>query len=101
MQSVTGVTVGFRAKAGYIRDDVEPFEQTWSVTAFCPATPLVDIHDLRIGLRQALEDLPGDDAILPDDLWTAEAIGEAVMKRLDGCSGVRVAQAGHEAWIWR
>jgi len=65
-------------------------EHTWRVTAWWPAEPLRDGRALRASLTLLLGTLP---KVLPQDLWSAEAIAKHVMV-LVGCVGCDIDREG-------
>lgn len=95
----TGITCQFTAKHFDPIMDEGLHEHTWAVTAFYPGKPLRDGRALMAGLEQLLAHLPDTDGVLPEALWSAEAIATRVAL-LTGVVGVRISRPnGLEAWF--
>ncbi len=93
----TGVSASFTAR------HVDPIlsegehEHTWHVTAWFPAAPFRDGRALKAQLEILLGAWEG--TLMPSELWSGEAIAEAIMRLLDNCAGVDVDRPGFHARV--
>ena len=100
-RGLTGVTVMLTAKHIDPVMDEGLHGHTWAVTAFWPAEPHRDGRCLKAMLSTIVEAMPGEDGILPPELWSGESIARHVSRLLVGCVGARVTRPeGFEAWAW-
>lgn len=87
MRAITGVSEALTASH---RDQVMGeglHAHTWTVTAWFPGEPLRDGRVLKVALREVLDALP---SVLPDQLWSGEALAQHVAAILPDCIGVDV-----------
>lgn len=97
--NLTGVTELLSAKHTDLILNEGLHAHVWTVTAYWPSTPFRDGRALKLALRAVLDGMPGPDGIMPDELWTGEAMAGRVMAVLD-CVGVSVVRPeGFEAWV--
>ena len=95
--NLTGVTETLTAKHLDPIMDEGLHQHTWTITAYWTSTPRRDGRALKMSLRVLLDQLP-QNGVLPDELWSGEAIAERVLL-LQGCVGVKVTRPeGFEAW---
>ena len=101
--NVSGVTAAMKAFHTDPHMDEGTHEHTWVVTAFYPSDPFRDGRAVKSQLTTILANLPCEDGLLPDSLWSQEDIAKTLLRLMSGnIVGIRITRSeGFETWVWR
>lgn len=99
--NLSGVTELLTAKHRDLIMDEGLHAHTWSVTAYYPSEPFRDGRAIKAALRTLLDALPDSAGVLPEDIWSGEAIIQRVLVLANIVGASVTRPEGFEAWTLR